>query len=80
MVGGPAQPGHRGVQQRAGRLRDRLEDLAIEGAETLADLGQAAQALWLSTESHDANLPSRRAAQPGLIVCNHGACADGWTA
>ena len=42
MIGGPAQPGHGGVQQRARRLRDRLEDLAIEGAETLADLGQAA--------------------------------------
>ena len=58
MVSGPAEPGHRGVQQRAGRLRNRFEDLAIEGAETLADLGQATQALWLLTESHDANVPS----------------------
>ncbi len=56
MVGGPAQPGHRGVQQRARRLRNRLEDLAIEGAETLANLAQALQALWFSPKSHDANV------------------------
>ena len=56
MVGGPAQPGHGGVQQRAGRLGNRFEDLAIEGAETLADLAQALQALWFSPKSHDANV------------------------
>ena len=56
MVGGPAQPGHGGVQQWAGRLGNRFEDLAIEGAETLADLAQALQALWFSPKSHDANV------------------------
>ena len=31
MVGGPAQPGHRDVKQRARRFRDRLEYLASAG-------------------------------------------------
>ena len=53
---GPAQPGHGVVQQRAGRLGNRFEDLAIEGAETLANLAQALQALSFSPKSHDANV------------------------
>ena len=70
MVRGPAQPGHRGVQQRAGRLRDGLEHLAVEGAEPLADLGCLRRGLRSNRMS--VNLASGRLPIVSKPLLDHG--------
>src|SRR5262249_33928806 len=56
VVSGPAQAGHCGVKQRTGRLRDRLEHLAVQGAQALANLPDAAPAPTQGQQFHGVNV------------------------
>ncbi len=59
MVGGLGQPRHHRVQERAGRLRDGLEHLAVQRAEALADLTDSTVATKQRRQVHAANLAAR---------------------